>query len=183
MYIRPGNLRDANPSPPRGRPDPVCRLAPLFFLPVSLSLSLPQAVARSRREQNRNLRNCDAHPSPVCIAKTAVTIRPSRGPGHPVVLRRLPLCLCPSRLIPTVSYKGDRWKFCSDAREGTSPSHSGAQIKMRLDASAMPISYIHASVSALGTGARGVISDAGNRDSAPRNVDQRECKKTRERER
>lgn len=55
---------------------------------------------------------------------------------------------------------------------------------MRLGASAMPISYIHASVSALGTGARGVISDAGNRDFASRrNVDQRECKKTRERER
>lgn len=30
----------------------------------------------------------------------------------------------------------------------------------------MPISYIHALVSALGTGARDVISEAGNLDSA-----------------
>lgn len=48
----------------------------------------------------------------------------------------------------------------------------------------MPISYIHASVSTLGTGARGVISDVGNRDCAPRrNVDQRAWKETREKER
>lgn len=126
---RPGSLRYANPLPPGGRPGPATLVSPLF---LSFSLALPQAVARSRREQNRNLRNCDAHPSPVPIAKTAVTIRPSRGPGHPVVLRRLPLCLCPSRLIPTVSYKSDRWKFCSHAREATSPSHSSTQIKMRL---------------------------------------------------
>lgn len=79
-YKRPKSLRDANPLLPRRRPDSATRLA---------SLSLWQAVARSRREQNRNLRNCDAHPSPVSIAKTAVTIRPSRGPGHSVVLHHL----------------------------------------------------------------------------------------------
>lgn len=109
LHVNAGSLRDRRPSPPRRQPGPVLML-------------FRGQWARRRREQSRNLRNCDA--SFLCVRheeRRTATTRPSCGPssGHPTVLPYCPPYPCSSRRSVCISQT--LWKFSAAKCERNPP--------------------------------------------------------------